>query len=221
MTIEKQVSQLQMDFSLLVDALSNIMGVDIHADIEKSKKVIKEEVNGIFNLTKKPNNQLRRELIQEAKELVNDLVVDNEHRFVYSFKVDEDKRTVRLVRLEVEFDNFGEPIYTGKVLKKVAVADEEDVFNADIGKAILIGSMHGIDISKFTDAVQPDKVVTGMKILSNECYTVNGEFVFVGDKLTVSEYTPRNSKECQINSIVSNTGTILDDTYAIYYKEFN
>lgn len=218
---------LEVKVEILLEALSQVSGKDFKTEVEKvierKIQIEKEEAKEkalLEEMTSKPKNQLRRELIEEAKNLFNDLIVDNEHRYVYSFKVDEDKRTVRLVRLEVEFDEFGETIYTGKVLKKVAVADEEDVFNADIGKAILIGSMHGVDVSKFTDAVQPDKVVVGMDVLSNETYTVNGEFVFFGDKLTVTGNIPRNKRECQINSMVSDSATILSDTYACYYTEF-
>lgn len=217
---QERLELLEYQMNVVLKAVASSMGIDLEAEVKKVKEaneLFKSE--GVSNTIKpiKTKNQLRRELIEEAQELVDDVIIENEEIYEYSFKVDEDKRTIRLVRLGIEFDEEDNKIYNGKIKIKIAKADEEDVFNADIGKAILIGSMHGLDIKKFTDAVQPDTPVVGSKIKLNKTYNTSFGYVHYGEIVEVTSKINKRGK-CQPNSLMTQEGTIVSDTHADYYE---
>jgi len=94
--------------------------------------------------------------------------------------------------------------------KKFAKCAPDDVFNADIGKAIALGRALGLDVERFEQAVKPTEVVAGMvaKCLDNfdEEYTaaVIGGYSFL-----------INSEDC-LRRRPDKLVAILDDTNAEY-----
>lgn len=113
---------------------------------------------------KSPNEQ-RKAIIAEAKAFVNaqfiegnmgvgKVVMGHAGHNVVEFVVNSEKRTVvALLRLA----------YMGDVVKRKGIAKcaPDDVFNADIGKAIALGRALGLDVSRFEQAVKPTEVVVG------------------------------------------------------------
>ncbi len=120
------------------------------------------------------------------------------------FIVNADKRTV--VALIKTLD--------GKLVHKgIAKCAPDDVFNADIGKAIALGRALGLDVSEFENAPKPTEVVVGMVV---DTY-IDGDFfktvkpmkVIEGHRmysnLVTAEYTPYDPGD-----------KIIDDTEAQY-----
>lgn len=117
-------------------------------------------------------NEQRAELIQRAREFVNELFVeghDGVGRVVWDegghkkveFIVNKEKRTV-VVLLNLA--------YVDSKNKRIGIAKcmPDEVFNADIGKAIALARALEIEIpQEFIYAVQPDEVVIGHIIESS------------------------------------------------------
>lgn len=107
-----------------------------------------------------PNEQ-RKAIITEAKAFVSHWEPICATKV--TFEINTEKRTV--VALRHRRDN-------GRVFDRgIAKAHPDDVFNADIGKAIALGRALGLDVTRFEKAVQPTEVVVGMKTFH---YHTNG-----------------------------------------------
>lgn len=121
-------------------------------------------------------NQQRKSIIDEAKEFVEDVTLRmkqyghgnklGKHGEITTdargwilkaeFVVNPEKRTVvALLRLYYKNDI---------VVKGIAKCAPDDVFNADIGKAIALGRALGLDVTRFEQAVKPTEVVVGMVV---------------------------------------------------------
>jgi len=88
--------------------------------------------------------------------------------------------------------------------KAIAKCAPDDVFNADIGKAIALGRALGLDVSRFEQAVKPSERVVGMKAIHNgEICELTNEKIARGNKASV-------------NSFWAEQSTITDDTEAVY-----
>ena len=165
-------------------------------------------------------NQRRADVIKRAQAFVADTLaeVGEQHptkrgaNNVYNnwvsrteFVVNAEKRTVvAIVRIK-----FGDRILT----KAIAKCAPDDVFNADIGKAIALGRALGVKVPKeFTDAPKPTEVVVGTKI---KYYgTRTGEFSF--DIQTESESEARTNN-ADLNGADPNYFVkIVDDSDAVY-----
>src|SRR5690606_23225219 len=125
--------------------------------------------------------------------------------------VNKDKRIVTAIPrlVHARFDAHSD--------KKFAKCAPDDVFNADIGKAIALGRALGLDVSRFEQAVKPTEVVVGMKVTA--CFDGKTE-----------EYTARNvykeGGEVRVNPKEVMFGyypyeprvgdRIIDDTEAVY-----
>lgn len=120
----------------------------------------------------KTANQLRAEVISDAKSFVNrhtdkkgrTCIAVPDSRPGYSewfvsdirFEVNAEKRTV--VALAIGG-------FSGKVREKaIAKCAPDDVFNADIGKAIAVGRLFGLDVERFVNAPKPTEVVVGQRV---------------------------------------------------------
>lgn len=133
----------------------------ILADIERKAKPTLEALLATYPT---PNEQ-RADVIKRAKAFVDDskrvpsyggnpsYITDESPNYVcdVEFHVNNDKRTVvALLKW----------LFNGAVKAKgIAKCGPSDVFNADIGKAIALGRALGVDVMKFTKAVQPTACV--------------------------------------------------------------
>lgn len=125
-------------------------------------------------------NQRRAQIIAEAKQFVEEMLEKNKKPYGGSFYirvpnpsieiawacsrvdfvVNAEKRTV--VALAIGYTN-------GAVVKRaIAKCAPDDVFNADIGKAIAVGRLFGLDVERFINAPKPDEVVVGHVVEDKE-----------------------------------------------------
>ncbi|WP_143128277.1 hypothetical protein [Psychrobacillus sp. OK032] len=118
-------------------------------------------------------NQQRKAVIERAKKFVAECVVNaksvivihgegnaqyRQHSNVMTFHVNAKKRTVVAL---------GHALYGGKLrLKAIAKCAPDDVFNADIGKAIALGRALGLDVSEFENALKPTEFIVGQTVES-------------------------------------------------------
>lgn len=138
--------------------------------LEREVAVLKAEMETLRG-GKKPKtaNQLRAEVIADAKSFVmkhtdkkgRACLAVPDSRPGYSdwnvgeikFEINAEKRTV--VALAVF-------MASGRVVEKaIAKCAPDDVFNADIGKAIAVGRLLGLDVERFVNAPKPDKLAVG------------------------------------------------------------
>lgn len=156
----------------------------------------------------KSANQQRAEINQRAREFV-DGYKDNINLFgTYAcdavFKVNRQKRTVTCMLV-------GQG--TGYVRKRATTkCHPNEVFNEDIGKAISLCLVRQIDIpQEFIDAVQPDEVVAGMKVIYDDEKSRGLLTVISNNHGGI--YPPHETK-----LLVAETPptTIIDDTNAEY-----
>jgi RNase H-fold protein (predicted Holliday junction resolvase) len=129
---------------------------------EDGKVVAAQEAVKRVGLARKSANQQRAELIQHAKEFI-DNSIQNYFDFgitTFEFVVNAEKRTV----VALERGNRTKTVYK----KGIAKCHPNEVFNADIGKAVALSRALQIDIPiEFLEAVQPDEVVVGHKVRGN------------------------------------------------------
>ncbi|MER2171258.1 MAG: hypothetical protein ABS938_11565 [Psychrobacillus psychrodurans] len=120
-----------------------------------------ELVEAIPQIVKSANQQ-RAELIQSAKEFI-DNSIQNYFDFgitTFEFVVNAEKRTV----VALERGNRTKTVYK----KGIAKCIPGEVFHAGIGKAIALAKALKIDIPvEFLEAIQPDEVVVGHKVRGN------------------------------------------------------
>ena len=167
----------------------------------------------------KSANELRAEVIQRAKEFVEEkdgygliwLKLDGKPRRVVdiNFVVNDKKRTV--VALLKDF-------LTRKVNSKgIAKCNPDDVFNEHIGKAIALGRALGEDVSEFENAVQPTEPVVGHVVKGNDVlglYRQDCKFTLTSKRKWYSFYYAENS--CNDFIYSGQIGAIINDTNAIY-----
>lgn len=121
------------------------------------------------------------------------------------FHVNRDKRTVTaLVRSGI--------MPSGKKPDAVGIAKcaPDDVFNADIGKAIAAERALGLTLTEaFVNAPKPEKALVGMIVMYDD--TPRG-------LISIDEW-PVTGKTAHVGSVVGLRGTIIDDTDADYTQE--
>lgn len=132
------------------------------------------EVKTYENITEQAtmsNNQFRTEIIQRAKDFVEELrnggmVVEDKHgqyAMNVSFIVNARKKTVVALLRGVSTDKIR--------VKGIAKCHPDDVFNEHIGKAIALGRALDKDVIEFENAVQPTEAAKGMQIKMIDAYT--------------------------------------------------
>lgn len=165
-------------------------------------------------LPKKSPNQQRAELIQRAREFMDEQaksfkwLFNGEMRTRHwkaSFIVNEQKRTIVCLLK----GNRTRHIYA----RGIAKCMPDEVFNADIGKAIALARALKIDVpQEFLRAVQPTEKVAGMKLYILDAY--------VKEKIAIDRgFAGLN--ECHIDSPYGERAIIIDDTNAKYEEESN
>lgn len=161
--LEAQVAELTAKF----EALENEQKPAVTLG-EKPETYWKGEyVGGLSDLDKSPNEQ-RKAIIAEAKAFVerySGIVPDDSTPYtteagdtIVKLFVNKEKRIVTAIPhlVHVECDEVDD--------KKFAKCAPDDVFNADIGKAIALGRALGLDVKRFEQAVKPTEVVVGMVV---------------------------------------------------------
>lgn len=149
-TLEQQVAELQAEV----------------ATLKHVKKKPKQRLADLHSKLPTPNEQ-RKAIIAEAKVFVEDALdsvkdkagdykLPNGNYVQFDFQVNAKKRTVVVVAKAWHSGKF-----RGRWIAKCA---PDDVFNADIQKAIALGKALGLDVSKFENAVKPTEVVVGMVV---------------------------------------------------------
>ena len=174
-------------------------------------------------------NQQRKEMIEQAREFVESKKNGRGHYDVYDpsspyspwrcnveFIINEEKRTV--VALLKGFDSS--KIYA----KGIAKCHPDEVFNADIGKAIALARALEVDVPKeFLNAVQPDELVKGQYVeLLEETgeLHVKGEITEVIAENTVS-FSEEDYLDCldwayEQTTLTGLNAKIINDTNAKY-----
>lgn len=180
---------------------------------EESRTVdaVKAMVNVLQSLDTKSANQQRAETIQRAREFVKDKFFEgyNGVGFVVhgcsghnkvEFIVNKGKRTV-VALLKFAYAK-------GVPSRGIAKCMLDEVFNADIGKAIALARALEIEIpQEFLNAVQPSEKVVGMIV--DVSFGQTRELVDDDNSVILGE-------KCHIKSDNAKWSTIIDDTNAIY-----
>lgn len=225
-TLEQKVEAMQAEIEALKATQS----------IGKTAEAI---VKAIEKHTPKSANEKRKAIIDEAKAFVED-ITDRMRKYGHgntlgghgkitteargyilraNFVVNPEKRTV--VALVIPFYMDDKDVKS----KGIAKCAPDDVFNADIGKAIALGRALGLDaeqISKFEKAEQPSEVVYGMVVrgTGNGFYSASRTFTINGEKRKYDAFYYEEAKQYGggDNDWISRNqiGVILDDTEAQY-----
>lgn len=214
-TLEQKVEAMQAEIDTLKATQS----------IGKSAEAF---VKAIEKHTPKSANEQRKAIIDEAKAFVEGAKnrtggLTNRKGYYYpakgvqfiadvDFIVNAKKRTVvAILRNQVGGNEIS--------AKAIAKCAPDDVFNADIGKAIALGRALGLNVSKFEKAVQPSEVVVGMKIdddsdiqTVSELFDLPYDTLFSGKKVSGQAF---NTKE-SLGWLAQSQVTIADDSEAQY-----
>lgn len=158
--LEQQVAELQAEVATLKQA---------------SKP--KYTLNGLLAQAPKSPNEQRKAIIAEAKAFVavkSEYIKDSTRTSGgYKRKVIENPKYSHMAAEEVVFHTNGKKrvvtavvkySYGEVMTKAIAKCAPDDVFNADIGKAIALGRALGLDVKRFEQAVKPTEVVVGMEV---------------------------------------------------------
>ncbi len=137
---------------------------DVYVSSSEYEVIIDEQVQPLSA------NQQRKELIEQAREFErehtqpNTMTSKGNEGIIFGcfavkqeFIVNAEKRTVVCLLKGVESPDV--------ISKGIAKCHPDEVFNADIGKAIALARALEIDVpNEFLNAVQPDEVVVGMVV---------------------------------------------------------
>lgn len=152
--------------------------------LEREVAALKAEMEALRDekkaVAEKPKtaNQLRAEVIADAKAFVKKHI-DKKGRAYLSVPDSRPGRSswgVREIKFEVNTKKrtvvaLAIGMASGRVVEKaIAKCAPDDVFNADIGKAIAVGRLFGLDVERFVNATKPDKLVVGTYTSGKNCF---------------------------------------------------
>lgn len=186
------------------------------------------EESALELVEEKTPNELRKEIIEKAKEFVEENSIkkedasrDNYVSVCYFFQtyiefvVNIEKRTVVALAKGIDTDFVRS--------KGIAKCHPDDVFNEHIGKAIALGRALGKDVSEFENAVQPDEIVVGHSISSTRKDGSYYEYPSVTDVETDKVWGVDSVREYHTYTPIRSTyeglatrPKIIDDTNARY-----
>lgn len=157
--LEAKVEALEKPKSFTVKSPTIVADrINVQDAVDRIAKSLRDAV------TPKPTpNEQRKAVIERAKAFVPRQQALSGRRA--EFVINKDKRTVVALVHEIGF-KFAKKILT----KGIAKCAPDDVFNADIGKAIALGRALGLDVSVFTNAVKPTEVVVGMRVETKDIF---------------------------------------------------
>lgn len=192
--------------------------------LEREVAALKAEMATLRGAKKpKTANQLRAEVITDAKSFVKKHTdkKGGAHLFAPDSRPGRGKWLIGEIRFVINAEKrtvvaLAIGGFSGRVREKaIAKCAPDDVFNADIGKAIAVGRLFGLDVERFINAPKPDEVVVGQRVVdkSDDGYG-NG---------TVNAVKPKGYADWYRGYTVRNGGwnylhlaKILDDTEAQY-----
>lgn len=149
--LESQVAELQAEVQALKFSKQAVgAGATIRETLAKLAKEYTDSIPKMIT----PNEQ-RKAVIDRAKYFVAIQEPLTGRRVEYV--VNAEKRTVVALIYRIAFRGERNGLYA----KAIAKCAPDDVFNADIGKAIALGRALGLDVSEFENAVKPTEVVAG------------------------------------------------------------
>lgn len=215
---EAKIAALEAEVKALKGASNPSMNVTINASHVKDARefaagVAEEMRRGLITPKQSPN-QRRADVIKRAQAFVAEysgVVPTGETPLTLKcgdvrteFVVNAEKRTVVAI---------GHYKWTGGIAGKAfAKCAPDDVFNADIGKAIAAGRLYGVKVPKeFTDAPKPTEVVVGMGV---DTLFIGGAKASYGTR-TVTGVRERKYPEFRRGTWASKF-VIVDDTDAVY-----
>lgn len=206
-------------------------GADIPSITSQLAKLIEGEADKRRKKMSLTPNELRKAIITEAKVFVEDVLTEVDQQFGWQttkiplykqkgrltvkFHVNDKKRTVTALAY---FGNLY-PEDKEVVGKAIAKCAPDDVFNADIGKAIALGRALGLDVSRFEQAVKPTEVAVGTKVddegdiqTVSELIETPYKTLFTGEKVSGQAFNTEES----VGWLTESQVTIIDDTGAKY-----
>lgn len=198
-------NDVQVDLVITKDELHAIERIDDDKKPSKKQRIealerevaaLKAEMEALRGAKKKADenpktaNQSRAEIIADAKSFVKEHT-DKKGRAYLSvpdsrpdshdwnvgeikFNINAEKRTVVALAIFMA---------SGRVREKaIAKCAPDDVFNADIGKAIAVGRLFGIYVERFVNAPKPDKFVVGHVV--QIAHTLDADCIYGVGKIT-------------------------------------
>lgn len=178
----------------------------------------------------KTANQLRAEVIADAKSFVKKHTdkKGGAHLFAPDSRPGHGKWLIGEIRFVINAEKrtvvaLAIGVFSGRVREKaIAKCAPDDVFNADIGKAIAVGRLFGLDVERFVNAPKPTEVVVGQRVKTFLC----GEVHISGKVESVISEGIRFYRECYeqhghdysstIFTSFDSGDKIIDDTEAQY-----
>jgi len=178
---------------------------ELRSEVEALKQAKKPKYTLDDLLAKYPtSNQRRADVIKRAKEFVNARSYIPE--YTISFVENSEKRTV-VALIRPDFDEV-------VIRKGIAKCDPDDVFNADIGKAIALARALGVEVpTEFVKAVQPTEVVVGHR------FEITNKRWRTGDTGKVTKLAKQYNgffHDIMSGYIRNDEAKITDDTDAVY-----
>src|SRR5690554_222502 len=174
-TLKRRIEALEKGTSYTHTPRLSVKEVEPVSANQKRKAIIDEAKAFVEKVTEHIGRHHSREIKGYGR--LND--VGNEWILCPYFEVKSEKREVTVV-LKTRTH--------GKLQSKgIAKCAPDDVFNADIGKAIALGRALGLDVTRFEQAVQPTELVIGMVVED-----IDDDFPIAHGK--VAEIEP---KDCQ------------------------
>ena len=164
----------------------------------KSSTVTEDVAAPVVEDKPKTPNQQRKEIIEKAKEFVDENGGDD-----YHFEIDEKEGQ----------------ILAWKVVKRgvktgLSTCHHNEVFNEDIGRAIAFGRAENLDVSEFENAVQPTEVVVGHVV--EYVYPNNNSGTFKVADIRDNGFSDRALYNFENRWADEKVCKILNDTNAIY-----
>ena len=215
---------------------------ELEAKVEALEKaqnpetIAKELAKGLAKHVAKPTaNEQRKAIIAEAKACLEAQKQDFHGKRLYQvgpymveaeFIVNKEKRAVTALLYwhSPAMKECGEP--RELKAKGIAKCAPDDVFNADIGKAIALGRSLGLDVERFEQAVKPTEVVVGHIVTFPKSDSWYMRHNYRVDSLTNSRgltvvYNEIEGLDKRLGGTASMHGaftldTIIDDTEAQY-----
>lgn len=179
-----------------------------------ASKLEKELVDVISKMQEEkmtPNNKIRKKAIERAVKFVEEnkeVTVLDKYKVYVHFVVNVEKRTVVAI---------GRDIKT-KIIhnKAIAKCNPNDVFNANIGKAIALGRLMGVDVAEYISVPNPDSVAIGQEVVlktnSAKRYIVTGE----NDNKDEKSFDLENVETSKIVWDYESALVVVNDTDAQY-----
>lgn len=154
--LETQVAALEAKVEALEKVQKYPLTARFDAETNAKADAILAEIKR--KATPQTPNEQRADVIKRAKAFVSDW--ESKCGRKISYVVNAEKRTVVALKHRMFFGIEG-----GVFGRGIAKCDPEDVFNADIGKAIALARALGVEVlDEFVKAVQPTEVVVGHKL---------------------------------------------------------